>query len=173
MRVTLHHSLFLQAILRQTEHKASHLHLLLFLYSLLISISCPSFSLVFLLCDRLSVPASACRCWQKPMVPATSSKTNPAEHQLPRAVWSQVAQDLKYKDGRAVRQRWVSRGYSNSLSAEWISVEPQLESKVTLLWPLARNSPPQNLPQGVPRQSWVQATMKHSGKFQENLFSGF
>lgn len=59
----------------------------------------------------------------------------------------------------------MSGGYDNSLSTGWTSVEPQLESKASLLRCLAHNFPPQNLPWGVPRHSWVQATVKCSESF--------
>jgi len=119
---------------------------------LLVLISSPSSSwFLSLLSDRLCLaPASACRCQQQPMLPKDNSNMSAVECQLPLRARSQVAWLWSTKHRQGWGQRQVSRGYGNSLSTGWTSVEPQSESKASLLWPLAHNFPPQNLPRDIP-----------------------
>lgn len=51
-------------------------------------------------------------------------------------------------------------------------MKPQSKSKISLVWPLAHNSPPQNLPWGVHRHNWLRHSemlWKDSGKSAQFL----
>lgn len=88
--------LFVQEISQQTEHKASHLHLL-FPYSLLIGSTAPCYSTTFLFLPRDQLCSATALLICVSRSPADSSEAEPAKWQLPQWAWSQVAPALKCK----------------------------------------------------------------------------